>query len=164
MVSRERGGKCCCSSHLAYLVLAGHLNVVDRIRPEGELRPGGVCEQVAHETAAGYLPCDQALPGRVRNQLVPTDVGQHEGALALGVVYAQLKGRQLPLAVLPALWGEREKERESGLNGNRTREYTHTRTHRHAERARRDCVSRKLATQFRLDARSNQSQHQHLTH
>lgn len=47
---------------ITYLVLAGHLDIVDRIRPEGELRAGGVREEVTHETAAGYLPCDQALP------------------------------------------------------------------------------------------------------
>lgn len=47
---------------ITYLVLAGHLDIVDRIRPEGELGTGGVREEVTHETAAGYLPCDQALP------------------------------------------------------------------------------------------------------
>lgn len=47
---------------ITYLVLAGHLDIVDRIRPEGELRARCIRQEVTHETAAGYLPCDQALP------------------------------------------------------------------------------------------------------
>jgi len=84
-------------------VLALDLDVVDSVRPQGQLRPSGVREQIADQAASRYLPGDQALARGVRYHLIPADVREDERFLALGLQYPQFKGSHQLLAALR--WG-----------------------------------------------------------
>lgn len=68
-----------------YLPFARHLDAVSGVRPQRQLHKRRRREQIADQTAAGHLPCDQAvaqLQRRHRLHRLPGNIGGDQRAIA----------------------------------------------------------------------------------